>query len=107
MQNSRIKDIKEIISKILVSKGFTYEIILFGSRARGSFSKYSDYDILVIISKTIDRKEKMELFSILLDELVKNGIDADIIIRSKEEVNYYKNKVGSVVRNALKEGIVL
>ena len=34
-------------------------------------------------------------------------IDADIIIKSKDEVEYYKDKIGSVVRSALKEGVPL
>jgi len=36
-------------------------IILFGSRARGDFSKYSDYDFLIITEKTFNIKEKMEI----------------------------------------------
>lgn len=36
-----------------------------------------------------------------------NFIPTDIIIKSEEAVGYYQNKIGSVVREALKEGIAI
>ena len=83
------------------------EIILFGSRARGDFSKGSDHDILIIMQRSLTIKEKMRLLSSLRKELAVKGIDADIIIKSRDEVNYYKDKIGNVVRAALKEGVAI
>jgi len=83
------------------------EIILFGSRARGDFDKHSDYDILLITEKTFTIKGKMEIAEEIRDRLARLGIASDIIIKSEEEVEYFKTKIGSVVREALKEGIVL
>lgn len=34
-------------------------------------------------------------------------IPVDIIIKSEEEVNYYKDKIGSITREALKDGVIL
>jgi len=34
-------------------------------------------------------------------------VDADIIVKNQKEINYYKDFFGSVVREALKEGISL
>jgi predicted nucleotidyltransferase len=82
-------------------------IILFGSRARDDFSTGSDYDILIIVQKNLTIEEKMRLLACLRKELAKKGIDADIIIKSNDEVEYYKDKIGSVVRTALKEGVAL
>jgi hypothetical protein len=62
---------------------------------------------LVIVKVLLSIKEKMRLTGLLRKELAKRGIDADIIIKSGDEINYYKEKIGSVVRNALKEGITL
>lgn len=83
------------------------KIILFGSRAKGEFSEVSDYDILIIVQKSLAIEEKMKLLGRLRKELAKKGIDADIIIKSNDEVEYYKDKIGSVVRTALKEGVAL
>ncbi len=98
--NDEIQKIKAIFNDNIFSN-----VILFGSRARGDFSKKSDYDILLITKKIIPIKEKMKLAHIFRQKLAKIGIDSDIIIKSKEEVEYYKNKIGNVVRSALKEGI--
>lgn len=83
------------------------KIILFGSRARGDFRERSDYDILVIVKVFLTIKEKMKLTGLLRKELAKIGIDADIIIKSQDELDYYKEKIGSVVKSALKEGVAL
>ena len=89
-------------------KGVNYEkIVLFGSRARGDFSEKSDYDILLIVGRNISIYEKMRLSTSLKKNLAEEGIDADVIIKSKEEVEYYKDRIGNVVRNALKEGVAL
>jgi len=87
-------------------QGINYkEIILFGSRARGDYSEKSDYDILIVMKNILTIREKMELSSLLRKKLAKEEIDADIIVKSKEELNYYRTKIGSVVREVLKEGI--
>lgn len=83
------------------------KIILFGSRARGDFKERSDYNILVVVKSLLTIKEKMRLTGLLRKELAKIGIDADIILKSEDEISYYKEKIGSVVRNALKEGKAL
>jgi predicted nucleotidyltransferase len=89
-------------------QGINYkEIILFGSRARGDYSEKSDYDILIVMKNILTIREKMELSSLLRKKLAKEEIDADIVIKSKEELNYYRTKIGSVVREVLKEGIRL
>ena len=96
------KLLKETFGKLDYEK-----IILFGSRARDDFSEGSDYDILIIVQKSLAIEEKMRLLARLRKELAKKGIDADIIIKSNDEVEYYKDKIGSVVKTALKEGVAL
>jgi predicted nucleotidyltransferase len=102
MNNQAQKSIKEVFSQL------DYErIILFGSRARDDFSDRSDYDILVILRSSITIEEKMKLLAVLRSQLAHQGIDADIILKSADEVEYYKDKIGSVVKTALKEGVAL
>ncbi len=98
------KKIKELIVKTLAQSGiYVKKIILFGSRARGNFHKYSDYDILIITERTFTVKEKMELSERIRDNLVRLNFPTDIIIKSEQEIAYYQDKIGSVVREALKE----
>jgi len=82
-------------------------IYLFGSRARGDFSAGSDYDIMIVIGKEIGMREKIKLFTRLTRGLAKKRYNVDIVIKSVGETNYYKSKIGHIVRSALKEGILL
>jgi predicted nucleotidyltransferase len=102
MNNEISKLIKKTLGNLNCEK-----IILFGSRAKGDFRERSDYDILVIVRVFLTIKEKMRLTGLLRKELAKIGIDADIIIKSQDELDYYKEKIGSVVKSALKEGVAL
>ena len=89
-------------------QGLNYEeIILFGSRARGDSSEKSDYDFMIVMKNNLIPREKIKLSSLLRKKLAKKGIDADLVIKSKAELYDYKTKIGSVVREALKEGITL
>lgn len=98
--------IKSHILMVLGEMGISVEkIILFGSRARGDFSRFSDYDILLIVDRTFTTKEKMVISERVRDSMVKLHIPIDIIVKSEEEIAYYRNKIGSIVREALKEGV--
>ena len=81
--------------------------ILFGSRARGDFVDGSDYDVLVITRSRLSIREKMNRSAALRRKLADEGIDADIILKSRDEVDYYRDKICSVVRMAVQEGVVL
>jgi predicted nucleotidyltransferase len=103
-----IEKIKEIISITLKSNGIhSFQMYLFGSRARGDSSSNSDYDILIVSRKKVRIKEKIKLFSKLRRLLAKKKYNVDIVIKSAAEVNYYKDKTGHIVRSALREGIII
>lgn len=80
-------------------------IILFGSRSKGDFDKRSDYDIIVISKQNLDIREKHEYGNRIRKQLSK--IPIDIIVKTEEDINYYKDKIGSVVRIAISQGINL
>jgi len=100
--------IKRIISGILSLRGIKVDkIILFGSRAGGKNSKSSDYDILVIVEETISPAVKMELCSEIRQKSAAEKIDVDVLIKSTQEAEIYRTYIGTVVREALKEGVAL
>jgi|YelNatPaOPRAMG01_1025707.scaffolds.fasta_scaffold251397_2 predicted nucleotidyltransferase len=109
MSSAREISIKEIKDEILIclnQMGISVRhIILFGSRARGDFSKYSDYDILIITDNKLSIKEKMEISKKVNLGIAKLLIPSDVIVKSIDEVDYFKHQIGTVVREALKEGI--
>jgi uncharacterized protein len=106
--DEKFKEIKEQIMKSLDEMGISVEnIILFGSRARGDYNEDSDYDILIVTEETFPFKEKIRISEAVRDQVVKLHIPSDIIIRSHEEVDYFRGKINSVVGDAIQEGIVL
>ncbi len=108
MQDNAEIIIKKKLSEILQSIGYSAKkIILFGSRARKDFTRFSDYDILIITDRDFEIKEKMSLSKKIREYLAKSGFDVDVIIKSDYEVQFLRDKPGSIVRNALKEGVAL
>jgi uncharacterized protein len=97
---------KTVIDKILnaILKVITPDkVILFGSQARGDARSDSDYDILVI-KAGIENESGIEgNIYIHLD------VDAsvDIIVAKSEDVEKYKEKIGCILKPALREGVVI
>jgi len=106
--DNKLKDIKRIIIEELEKENIkVHKIILFGSRARGDFKEDSDWDVLIIVEDDIERKKKFLLISNLRKKLAKKLLDVDLIIKNKSELSFYENFYGSVIFEALKEGIEL
>jgi predicted nucleotidyltransferase len=100
--------IKNIINKVLEEKGIKVErIILFGSRARGDFKENSDWDLLIIVEEELSRNERVEILHFIRRKLADEFIPSDVIIKSREEVEERKKVIGSVIKNAIEEGILL
>lgn len=107
-KNPSIEEIKDEILKSFKEMNVSVKrIILFGSRARGDHSKFSDYDFLIITKETLTIKEKMKMAGNIRAVLARLYIAADIIINSEEEVEIKKNKIGYVTRYAIKEGVTI
>lgn len=86
----------------------TYEkIILFGSQARGDYTGQSDFDLLIILKDVASMREKIHLSTQLRKYFASKMIDADVLVKDKKDIDYLKDKAGSVVRNALLEGVSL
>ena len=104
MKNDKLKKI--IVKSIPGGVDFE-KIILFGSRARNDYNEDSDYDLLIVLKDKISQRKKIKLSTSIRQNLATNLIDADVILKQKSEIDYYKDKAGSVVRNALEEGVAL
>lgn len=77
-------------------------IYLFGSRARSTFNKDSDYDIAVILSEKIDWKVKDRIQSIIYDIMLEYDIVIDSHIYTKSEIESAKTPFRESI---IKEGI--
>jgi uncharacterized protein len=94
--------IKNALSQVAYQK-----CILFGSQARGDAIESSDYDILIIIKEPLSRDDKFMIASQVRAVLARNLIDADVLVRSADEVDAYRELPGSVIRHAVMEGVEL
>jgi len=83
------------------------KVILFGSRARQDFKKDSDYDILLIIDKTLTPSEKIPFRTQLRKNLLKYRILSEILIQSEKEVEAKSQLTGHIVKTIMREGIAI
>lgn len=82
-------------------------VILFGSRAKKAALQDSDYDILIVVKKTLEPLAKFRYKAMLRKLLVKSGIRTDIFIESEEEVKIKSQLPGHIIKTAMAEGINL
>ena len=96
--------IKETVTSVIPGA----EVILFGSRAKGTAHEHSDYDLLVITPKQLKKDEYVSAYS-LLTTMFARAIpdDVDLIIKSKEEAEIERQLINFVVYFAFKHGITL
>jgi predicted nucleotidyltransferase len=81
-------------------------VILFGSYAYGNPDEDSDIDLL-IVTDIEKEEEKKRLRAILRKKIPPVGAGKDFIIVSPQELESYKDIVGTVIYPALKKGKIL
>jgi predicted nucleotidyltransferase len=93
----------EIVRRIV--EGFAPEkIILFGSHAKGSSGPDSDVDLLVVMHPGGSRRKKATEIDL---SLVGVNVPVDVIVVTPEELQRDQDRIGTLIRPALKEGRVL
>ncbi len=102
-KENSIEKIKATISQYLPDA----EIMLFGSRARNDAHLESDYDILIKTRDKITTREKIVFRTNIRKELLKQDILSDILIQSVEEIERKKNLPGHIIRNIMKDAVIL
>lgn len=100
-KDENFPEIKELVQRVLPGS----RVILFGSRSRGDFDKYSDYDILVVSDRNLNTREKRRFAGKIRKKMAVKGIPADVMVKTEADVHYYGDKLGSVVREAVRDGI--
>jgi len=95
---SRVLD--EVVRRI-VGVAHPDRIILFGSAARGETGPDSDIDLLVIKQGVAHRGQ---LAGQIHRALVGVAVAVDVVVATPEDVEYLRDKVGSIMGPALREG---
>lgn len=100
--------LKQIVLAAIAAVGIPVErILLFGSQGRGDARKGSDIDIMLITREPLANVDRMRLTKAVRTALAKLLLPADVIVLSRDEVESRRTVPGSIVRNALREGIAV
>ncbi len=83
------------------------EIILFGSRARGTARSDSDWDFLILLPTPVDRTLEMQIKDCLYDIELETDMVLSSIIRSKQEWLSERYAVIPLRQQIEKEGIAV
>ena len=94
------KAIEEILKRIIATV-LPDKIILFGSHARGQGNPDSDIDLVVVVSGDIHRRKTAQKIYM---SLIGVGHPVDIIVLKPEDLERYKDSVGVIIPDILKEG---
>ena len=81
------------------------DILLFGSRAKGTYNEDSDWDFFVVIDKDLSFQKKWDIIDKIKIKLAKLKIPNDIILKSEKEIQESKDDVCKITYYVLKEGI--
>ncbi len=99
--------LKQMVQKI-VDEVDPEQVILFGSRARGDMRAESDVDLVVVESKPFGQERSRRLETARLYRSLSGfGISKDILLYSRDEVEYWRDSLNHVLARALREGRVL
>ncbi len=101
-----ILNIKKIILNTIPNLDLD-KVILLGSRVRNDFVLENDYELLIIVNNNISKQDRIKISSELRRAFADKLIDADIILKEKSEIDFYMDKIGNAVKNALEEGIII
>jgi len=80
------------------------QVILFGSLARGAGTRYSDVDLLVVLSEAPNKREAAIAIRRTLCDL---AVCKDILVTTPSEIMKRGAIVGTALAAALREGKVL
>ncbi|PKA06399.1 nucleotidyltransferase [Leptospira harrisiae] len=94
----------EILKTQIISLVNPLKIILFGSRATGTASKNSDYDLLIIMP---DGTNKREIAQYLYKNVDNINISFDIVVATPQTLEKYSNIRHLIYFHALKDGLEL
>jgi len=97
-------DYLPVVVERLVAQFAPLQIVLFGSLATGGATRWSDVDFLVVVPEGMDRhRAEVDMLTALGDL----PVSKDILVVYPSTIERYRDRVGHVIKAALREGKVL
>jgi len=94
--------------EVIVDEVDPEQVILFGSHARGDASADSDVDLVIVESDPFDESRDRRSEAVRLwRALAHFAVSKDILVYSRDEVEYWRDSINNVLARALREGRVL
>lgn len=78
----------------------------FGSRVRGDFDVWSDFDVLIVVRDRNPELEK-EIIGMFVDEEMKAGLSFTPVIKDVKSFELEKKYHSPFYQNIIKEGVLL
>ncbi len=96
---------EELKSRLLACDGDRIRrVILYGSRAQGSATEDSDFDLLVVEKDPVSKREEMRRLRQALSDL---DYPVDVWVMGAEEFEETRNVIGGLAYPAHKYGVLL
>jgi predicted nucleotidyltransferase len=95
-----VKRVREKLSDRIIS------IYAFGSRVRGDYEEWSDFDVIVVVKSKTPQLEA-EIISIFVNEELRSGIPFSPVIKDIKTFEMEKRFNTPFYRNIIKEGVLL
>lgn len=95
-----VKRVREKLSNRIVS------IYAFGSRVRGDYEEWSDFDVLVVVINKTPEIES-EVISVFVDEEIKSGLSFTLVIKDRDAFEMERRFETPFYENIMKEGMPL
>ena len=96
---------EELKSRLLACDGDRIRrVILYGSRAQGSATEDSDFDLLVVEKDPVSKREEMRRLRQALSDL---DYPVDVWVMGVEEFEETRNVIGGLAYPAHKYGVLL
>ncbi|MEN8443442.1 MAG: nucleotidyltransferase domain-containing protein [Cyanobacteria bacterium J06555_13] len=94
--------------KVIIEVAQPEQVILFGSRAKGTAKDDSDYDFLIVDAQPFDKnRSRRQQISKISRALAPLRVPTDLLLHSTDEVKYWSHSLNHVIGRALREGSVV
>ena len=104
MTKTEIQDVLDEMVRRIVERFHPDRIILFGSYAKGEPTDDSDLDILIVMPVEGSRRKKTNEIDLALAD---RTVPMDLIVVTPEQFDREKDMIGTIVREAVREGRVI
>lgn len=96
-------EIKQLLNEHL--GGIVTDVVIFGSRVKGSSTQDSDYDVLIILKTSYNRKIQKQINDLCYSFDLKYNVFLDTQIIAEAEIGESIRGKHPIFKNAIKEGI--